>query len=266
MPINVGTLTTVKWSRPAGHTVTLAVTKPDGTPLTPDPLPAADDSGSFSVVVPCYQVGRYFLQWVDVTDTVVHADTVDVWPADPRYLISLDDAAGALQWREADKAAKLDTLALYVAAATEVIEDITGAILMRTVVQRADGGRTGVALWERPSSVASVTVNGTVAAGFVVNLNAGIVYADGSGGRFADGVQNIVITYQTGSEAVPPVIRLAARELVRHLWQLGQQQGASQQPVPTPNPQQTGMTRSGFAVPNRVIELCGSHYALPGIA
>lgn len=265
MPINVGTLTTVKWSRPTGHTVTLAVTKPDGTLL--NPAPAVSEEGAlFSAEVPCDFAGRYLLHWQDTTDTAHHADILDVWPTDPRYLISLEDAANALKWGTADKSANLDTLAIYVAAATEVIEDITGAILIRTIVQPADGGRTGVALWERPSSIESVTVNGSAAAGFVPNLNAGIVYADGSGGRFATGVQNIVITYRTGAEDVPPTIRLAARELVRHLWQLGQQQGAAQAPPPTPNPQQTGMTRSGFAVPNRVIELCGSHYSLPGIA
>lgn len=370
MPINVGTLATVEWSRPAGHVVTLSVTKPDGTELAPavfEPVtltwpngwtvalsrvgdivtavltsngsaasgvtlalpapftvrgdarnseynsptsptatlaindvpaagalgvlhqgsapaglvltahwvadPVADwpiavtDAGDlYSAEVPCDQPGRYVLHWHDVTDSVTHTDTLDVWPVDPRYLISIDDAADALKWGAADKKANLDTLAIYVAAATEVIEDITGAILIRTVVQPADGGRTGVALWERPSSIDSVTVNGSAATGYVTNMNAAIVYADGSGGRFADGVQNVVITYQTGAEAVPSAIRLAARELVRHLWQLGQQQANTQTPAYTPNTQQSGMTRSGFAVPNRVIELCGSHYSLPGIA
>lgn len=370
MPINVGTLTPVTWSRPSGHVVTLTVTKPDGTELAPAvfepvtltwsngwtldlsrldqvvtavltsngsagvatvlPLPApflvlgdarnteynsptsptatlvvndvpatgalgvahqgsapagtvltarwlgetidswplavTEDGGVYSAELPCDLPGRYVLHWHDVTDSVTHVDILDVWPTDPRFLISLDDAADALQWRDADKKAKLDSLAVYVAAATEVIEDITGAVLVRTIVQPSDGGRTGVALWERPSSIASVTVNGAAATGYVTNLNAAIVYADGRGGRFADGVQNIVITYQVGAEAVPTSIRLAARELIRHLWQLGQQAGSPPQPALPTNPQQTTMTRSGFAVPNRVIELCGNHYALPGIA
>ena len=265
MPINVGTLATVQWMRhAAGHAVTLAVLKPDGTEVTPAPT-ITSEGNSYIAAIACHQPGRYVLNWTDTTDSATHADVLDVWPLDPRFLISIEDAADALQWRGPDIAAKGDTLAIYVAAATEVIEDITGSILIRTIVQPADGGRTGVPLWERPSSIDSVIVNGTASTAYVPNLNAGIVYADGRRGRFPDGVQNVVITYTVGGKDIPPSIRLAARELVRHLWQLGQQ-GATPQPAPTSNPQQSGMTRSGFAVPNRVIELCGNHYSLPGTA
>lgn len=267
MPDIVGSTATLEWVLPAaavGHSVTLRVTNPDGT--TTDPaVSAGATAGTFQATLDTAWPGRHLLTWTDTTDDTVHVDILDVWPADPRYLISVDDAATGLQWSAADLQKHRESLSLYVAAATEVIEDITGAVLIRTVTQTADGGRTGVALWERPSSIVSVTVDGATVTDFIPNLNAGIVYADRHGSRFADGIQNIVITYKVGSERVPPSIQLAAKELVRHLWQIGQQ-AAGLATGYAPNPQQMGQTRSGFAVPRRVIELCGNHYALPGIA
>lgn len=262
MPIDVGTLTTVQWTRPAGHTVTLAVTKPDGTPVDPAPTVSAEHSAQ----IDCDQPGRYLLRWSDTSDGETYVDTLEVWPADPRFLISLEDAAAGLQWRPADLEKYGPTLRLYVAAATEVIEDITGALLVRTITQQADGGRTGVALWERPSEILSVTVDGTPFTRYVPNLNAAIVYATPKGERFADGYQNVVITYRAGTEAISPSIQLAARELVRHLWQVGQQAMNDGTVVNYGDNSKLALTRTGFAVPRRVIELCGNHHALPGTA
>lgn len=265
MPIDVGTLTTVQWTRTAGHTVTLAVTKPDGTQV--DPAPTV--SSEFSAQIECDQPGRYVLRWEDTTaPAATYVDTLDVWPEDPRFLISLDAAMDALKWkgaqRSGDDAARLR---LYVAAATEVIEDIAGAVLIRTVVQSADGGRTGVALWERPSEIISVVVDGHPTTNYIPNLNAAIVYAKPAHSRFADGLQNVVITYRTGATEVSPSIQLGTAELVRHLWQVGQQAMTGNPAEQTAqDPRQTSLTRSGFAVPNRVIELVGNRHSLPGIA
>lgn len=270
MPIDVGSTVEACWTRGPDHAngtgVTLTVTRPDGTILTPAPsvteTPAA--SGTYLAPFTAGLPGRYFLTWDD--GTTRYTDVVAVWPTDPRFLISLDDAIESLRWPPPMAAKNSDMLRLYVAAATEVIEDIVGAVLVRTIVQPADGGRTGVALWERPSSIVSVTVGGSDYTGHIVNLNAGIVYADGDSGRFPDGRQNIVVTYRTGLEAIPPSIQLATRELIRHLWQVGQQALTGDgSPSYDPATNQTTNTRSGFAVPNRVIELCGNHYALPGI-
>ncbi|MHC9046807.1 hypothetical protein ACYX8G_19655 [Microbacterium saperdae] len=263
MPIDIGSLATVEWTRPAGHIVTLAVTKPDGTPIDPAPT-VTDAAGKYSARVLVEYSGRYLLQWTDTTDERTYADTLEVWPRDPRFLISLEDAMNHLGWRDPDKNANGAKLRLYVAAATEVIEDIVGAILIRTVVQPADGGRSGVPLWERPSEIVSVVVNGAATTAYTPNLNAAIVYAGGrDGGRFPDGRQNVIITYRTGASSVAPSIQLATSELIRHLWQVGQQ-------APAPSAQNASAdqahTPSGFAVPRRVIELCQNTYRLPGTA
>lgn len=267
MPIDIGTLAKVQLARTAaGHTVTLTVTKPDGT--TTSPTVTEESGGVYSADVPCTLPGRYVLRWIDTTtSTVAYVDTLEVWPEDPRFLISLEDAMDGLRWPPPQRIADGPKLRLYIAAATDVIEDITGAILGRTVEQAADGGRTGVALWERPSSIVSVTVNGTATDAYVPNLNAGIVYAKPDGSRFPDGRQNIVITYRVGGEEISPSVQLGTRELVRHLWQVGQQatSGGTAEQVQL-DPRQSSLTRSGFAVPNRVIELIGNHHALPGTA
>lgn len=271
MPIDVGTIAAPQWARGAanaGHAVTLTVSQPDGITLTPAPtVTDMTSSGTYTADILTTQPGRYVLRWDDAADGLSYVDTMEVWPADPRLLISLDDAARSLKWPAAEIAKNGDMLRLYIAAATDVLEDITGALLVRTVVQQADGGRTGVLLWERPTGDPVVTIDGKAYTRAKVNRNAGIVYADGIGGRFPDGVQNITITYLTGSESVSPSIQLAARELVRHLWQVGQQALTGNAVESTQqDPRQMGFTKSGFAVPNRVIELAGNQHALPGIA
>lgn len=266
MPIDLGSAAPVLWERGTangGHSVTLTLVRPDGT--TVDPVDATDlGAGKYEAELAATQPGRYVLRWHDVDANTWWTDTREVWPTDPRFLISLEDAYSGLKWNPASIAADGEKLRLYIAAATDVIEDITGAILIRSIEQPSDGGRTGVLLWERPLGDVTVTVDGKPYTGHRVNHNAGIVYASARDEYFPPGRQNILITYRTGTEQVSPSIQLAARELVRHLWQVGQQAQQSSEPVHL-NAKTTGLTRSGFAVPNRVIELCGNQHALPGL-
>jgi hypothetical protein len=266
MPIDLGTTTTARWARGpalAGHTVTLTVTRPDGTVLTPT---VTEQAGVYSAPVVGSLPGRYLLTWADTTDNATRTDTLEVWPADPRFIISEGDAFEALGWNAASIAKNGPALRLYIATATHVIEDIVGTVLIRTIVQPADGGRTGVLLWERPASIDSVTVDGEPTTNYIVNVNAAILYAKPAGSQFPPGLQNIIVTYKTGGTGIAPNIQLAARELVRHLWQVGQQVPAQPGPTGDYAQQPMGMTPSGFAVPKRVLELCRPTYSLPGMA
>jgi hypothetical protein len=180
---------------------------------------------------------------------------------DPRFLLSFDDAVRALRWRAADATKYADDLRLHLAAATEVIEDIAGAVLVRTIVQYADGGKTGVALWEKPDEVLTVEVDGTATTAYVPNLNAGIVYATPHGERFAEGRQNVKITYRTGSATISPAIRDAVRILLQHMV------AVEQGPGPLVGDTETARTPSGFLVPNRVVTLCETQAnRFPGLA
>lgn len=152
----------------------------------------------------------------------------------------------------------------YIGAATPVIEKITGPILLGSRTYTCDGGRAAVVLPYRFNSVTSVTESGTLTTDYHAAPSQGIVYAGTTtaGRTFADGVGNIVVVVAVGNIAVPENVALAARELVRHWWQLGRQG----------NRPQFGNdgaleVANGFGVPTRrVMELCAPNADLGGFA
>jgi hypothetical protein len=263
--VQEGATATVQWTLSAGRTVVLNVTAPDGTtsapPVTPD---GAVYSSTFTTVLP----GQYRLAW-EATDAApaALADVLNVWPSDPRYLISLDDArrfagSGHAPAMTADQDSLLQ---LFNAAATVIIEDIVGAVLLQSVTQDEDGGKTGIALWQRPATGTAIvlTVNGVTwleGTDFTVDRNAGIIYAGGSTAplHFPLGRQNIHVGYTTGGAPITPNILQAAGELVKHQWQVGYQavhaEWTSDPSGDDALPDEA--TPSGFLIPRRVMQLC----------
>jgi hypothetical protein len=270
--VDLGTDAPVRWDLgDSGQTVTLAVIRPDGTSLSPA---VTSDDTAYTATVPTPQPGRYLLRWTKVAAPArTFTDTVDVWPADPRFLLSLPTVRG-LCGADTDDTTADDTLRLLNAATTVIIEDIAGAILSRTIVQRADGGKSGINLWERPSEDDDVTVSVdgtelTIDVGFVVNYNAAIVYAGPANAPtyFQRGRQNVVVAYTAGGTVTPPNIILAAGELVRHLYEIGHEAAHSNWANSGDERDDMTETPSGFLVPRRVVQLCESgDTRLPGIA
>lgn len=212
--------------------------------------------------------GRWLVSWISSSPGGAYTDIVDVWPADPQFIISLDDAKNALAITAPMTPANQDDLRLYVAAATPIIEDIVGAVVPRTVTQIADGNQWAISLWEKPVTIVRVLEGGLASeilpGDYVVDYNAGIISAGRvyAPRRFMPGFNSVSIQYTVGQQVIPPNIRLATRELVRHMWQLGHQsnRNASQ-------PQMAdAWTPSGFAVPRRVIELCSPSERVGGFA
>lgn len=156
---------------------------------------------------------------------------------------------GSLSARDAD-------IASYIVAATAVIEELCGAVLPVSVTRRYHGGKSGILLADRiaAGAVTAVTVNGVAVTGFLVDDSSGIIYASTDGtGYFEAGVKNVAVTMTVGYTAVPETLQLAAREQVRHWWQQGKQGNR-----PSFGDEVTADTGypMGFAVPNRVVELC----------
>lgn len=212
--------------------------------------------------------GRWLVSWISSSPGGAYTDIVDVWPADPQFIISLDDAKNALSITAPMTPANQDDLRLYVAAATPIIEDIVGAVVPRTITQIADGNQWAISLWEKPVTIVKVLEGGLASeilpGDYVVDYNAGIISAGRvyAPRRFMPGFNSVSIQYTVGQQVIPPNIRLATRELVRHMWQLGHQsnRNASQ-------PQMAdAWTPSGFAVPRRVIELCSPSERVGGFA
>lgn len=175
--------------------------------------------------------------------------------------------------------------------ATAIIEDMVGHVVNVTVgPEYYDGG--DVALYLRQTPVLSITsiietigfVNYTLTlqpVGSPVD-NYGYTIDDARFGKvtrrsagsqpfeFYDNTGNIAVTYVVGLASVPQNIKTACLELIRHIYQFGQQAfGPSSSYVPGVAQDDDMMpveTPSGYLVPNRVAELCQPNRRLPGFS
>jgi len=182
-------------------------------------------------------------------------------------LITLDEARASLGWASTDTTRDPD-LERYVEAATPVIENITGPLLVKSRTFTFDGGVDQLVIPVRFTSVTSVVEDGVAVTDYVAEPSHGIITAgETSGSRyFSSGIQNVVVTvsvgYAASEAAVKPNVKLAARELVRFWWQQGRQAntpafGGAPESMPTPQ---------GFAVPRRVYELLEPSPRVAGFA
>ncbi len=264
--VDLGAAVTVTWSTaPTGGTAAIAITRPDGTTFN---APTVNQGPPATATYTPDMPGRWLIRWTSTGTVAAYTDIVDVWPADPRFIISLDDAKNALKWpATGPTASNAEDLRLYVAAATPVIEDIVGTMAPKTITQVANGFVFAIALWEQPISILSITEGGGIpVTDYVVDYQASLVTAGRiyAPRRFMPGFQSVTITYTAGAAVIPPNVRLATRELVRHWWQIGQQGLRSMNgamPITA-----DAWTPSGFAVPRRVIELCSASERTGGFA
>lgn len=179
-------------------------------------------------------------------------------------LITLADAKASLGIPAAVTTNDSD-IERYIEAATPVIENITGPLLLAARVYVLDGGSGAVLVGSGFNTVTSVTESGVPITDFVADAPSGIIYAGSAANPrlFKSGLRNVVVVLSVGASVIPPNVVLATRELVRHWWQQGRQgnrpafgnEGVSEVNVP-----------SGFAVPRRVIELCEPNRRTAGFA
>lgn len=239
------------------------ITRPDGTTTTV--TPSTSGTGLYSAAHASTQAGRYRCTFNGTganSGALPWSDVADVWPADPRLIISLADAKAELN---SATAVNDDELRLYVAATTPVIEEIVGRVLTATLTETFDGGKAAVLLSERATAITSVTVGGVATTNYVANLDAGIVYAGSASAptSFTWGRQNVVVTYTTGATSIDPNVVLAARVVAAHLYRVGQQKRSGKS-----SPDEVTILSSGFAVPSRAVELCRGARSrkMPGFA
>lgn len=249
-----------------GGAVAVAIVLPDGSTATPTPTNTA--TGVYSIAYVTSQAGRHRITWtVSGVNANVFGDVFDVRAANPRFIISLADARDACNLASSNTSHD-DELRSYIAAATDVVESIAGPVLSRTLTETYDGGCTTVLLRNVPvTSVQSVT-DSTVtlaATDYAFDPVAGTLtrMAGIYPWRFRDGQQTVTVAYTVGATSVPDYVILAARELVRHWYQRGQQ---------SPRPA-FGMTgddgityAAGYAIPNYVTAMLSPAGGIPGIA
>lgn len=246
-----------------GGTMTCTVTKPDGS--TAAATVTNPSTGTYQAALTGTLAGRYRYTFTGTgtnSGGTPWTDVADVWPADPRLIISLADAKAELNHVSNIND---DELRLYIAATTEVIEEIVGRVLAATVTETFDGGKTAVLLSERATVISTVTVGGVATTSYVANLDAGIVYAGStsSPSTFTSGRQNVVVTYTSGASTIDPNVVLAARVIAAHLYQVGQQGRRGRN-----SNEDITVLSSGYAVPSRAVELCRASRSrkMPGFA
>lgn len=236
--------------------LTLTITRPDGTSETPAVTNPPTVTGQYTLDYVPALPGRYTVRWAFATPTASYADTFDVAPADPGYLVSLADAKAELNipaTRTSDDA----ELRGFVAAATSVVEQYVGAVVRRSVTQvmASPTWRTSVALSIAPVlSVQSLTLllDGSAPVDVTsldIDADAGILRVT-DGTAFPAGPWRI--TYTAGREQIPPNIRLAALIIIEHLWKTQRGSGGLPSMASEQGYAQTGL---GFAIPYRAMTL-----------
>lgn len=249
---------------------TATVTKPDGTTASASVTKVT--TGTYTATYTASAAGRWRCVWAGSganSGGLPYTDVADVWPADPRLIISLADARAALNVATSS-VVNDDELRQFVVGAGIVVDHLVGTVLTQTQVEyRSGGGKAGIGLYQHPQSITSVVEDGTtLAAGDYCFDEAGILWRGsqpGAGAWSSSGVRNVVITMVAGTAVVTENIRLAAAHLVRHWWTQSQQSyrpymGGVDEPMTT--------MVAGYAVPNFVVDLLAPslHHKVPGIA
>lgn len=261
-------------------TVTLTITLPDGTTVTPTVANPPSSTGVYLYDYPAVQAGHHSLRWTSTGPSAAYSDAFDVSVALPQYLVSLADMKNQLRITGTSDD---EQLRRFIEAATTAVERIRGeAAVKRTVTEehrfpdwfRGLGQVTpnmSTATYQRRamalnvSPVVSLTsvarVDGTMTwdvSLLHVEQVSGVV--DVLFGPAFAGL--ITVTYVAGYQVIPAEFGLAASFIVEHLWQT--RRGAKG--GPRPGGMETSMVPGiGYAIPNQAIEVLGGP-GLPGFA
>lgn len=178
----------------------------------------------------------------------------------------------ARDYLTANRLADSPLLAAWITASSEAIDGLAGPVVNRTITAELhDGGTREIRLDHRPvSSITSVTeyaydgssraltaetVSSKPAAGYLADLTLGTIWRRSSGVDYVfDGNRRSVsVTYVAGryasTSAVGARFKQACLMTLAHMWRVEHGTGNTFGEVT--------QTPSGFAIPNRVIELLG---------
>ena len=264
--LDVGDTHRLRWvSRDAGGnpvqpaTVTLTVTLPDGTTDTSSVAPSADGIHTYDYVVTQY--GRHVVRWVATDPGDAFTDVFSAADPDWPVLVGLDEVRRHLRYRDDDHSDD-EELRAFVASASAVVEDITGMVGRRTVVETNSGGDWYIVLSRSPVvEVTRVVVDGQeIDLGDCTWSPSGLLAR--RSGPWPGGLHNVEVTYVAGRKAVPPNVHNGVLELIRINWR--PQQGGNYSPFDGGHTDDFGNAgleaslqgnlRLGFFIPNTVIQ------------
>lgn len=241
--------------------VTVTIGLPDGTSVTP--VPANPAVGRYQADYTPAQTGRHSVRWVATgVNASAYTDMFDVADAAPAMIVSL--AAAKRKCKIPDNITDHDdTLRGYIEAVTMVVEDhLHEAVVRRIVVEdlRVEWADEVVLGTTPVISLTSVaTVDGTTSwdiADLHVDTSTGIVSRLTGASRLHGLIRFI---YSAGRMRVPANYSTAGLIIIEHLWQTERPQSSRAAPPFAGGGYEDSMssTFSGFAIPNRAIELLG---------
>lgn len=254
---------------PAGAPVTagvmgVTITLPDNTTTVVSPI-VADTTGVYHYDYQTVQPGRHTVRWLGTgANPGAGADTFDVRPAAPPYLVSL---ASAKQQLNITNTTDDEELRQVIEAATAAVErHLDMAVVRRTVVEHRDFGNPSPCLEPGVLQRFTVTKKPVLSLTSVVSED-GTTTWDVSGMKATDaGVVKVltgavvwgpvVLTYEAGMQVIPAHYLEAAESIIQHIWQ--NQRGT--QGAPRPGVMDTsglGFTGFGYSIPNAALELLG---------
>ena len=188
-------------------------------------------------------------------------------------IVTVDEAAAHLQLGNARDDNRLQ---FFIDAATIALEFHSIPMRTKTVTEAHDGGDTAIWLRRPPvvSIVSLVEVIGlqswtlteqppgssTSPWGYSLeDIRYGRIIRRDAGGfafPFSPGTANVQVTYTVGTDSNTPAnLRMALLELIRHIWQFGQQ--ANRPQYGAPQDMATASLGPGYLIPNRVLQFLG---------
>jgi hypothetical protein len=245
-------------------TMTLTVTKPDGTPATGSPFTVTSSpAGVYDRNVASTLAGQYVGYWLATgTNAGSHVQVFDVRPI-TAGIVSLDDVKKHIN-NPTLTTAHDDELEIYIEAAAVWLNGRLGTSVVRGIItdERQYGGGGTVILRNTPvasiTTVTPIAVGGSVVTVADLDIDpAGyITYKNGTS-TFPSGLY--LWTYVAGPQVVDARVSLAAREIVKGLWE--SQRGASGLPMQSEIEEIPGMSSTW----SRVNTLIGD-LRMPGVA
>src|SRR5882757_3091636 len=240
--------------------LSLTVKKPDATTQTYG-SPVNDNTGTYHQDVPptdLSQIGRYQYVWTaSGAGAGVSYGGFDVFDPFGVSILSLQDAKTATNIPQAT-AVYDDELTDIVASVEVNIERLIGGpVITRSVTEHVAPTRGRYALPLRYRPVVAITSIVDNYSGITIDVsdvdvdkNAGVVQRKLQLPFLLLGTCEVTYTAGLGT-AVPPAVTIAARIIVAHLWET--QRGPSG--FPASGGDEMVSTLSGFAIPNRALEV-----------
>jgi len=211
-------------------TVTLTITKPDGTSATPTVTNPPAITGKYvldQVTLVTDPAGRWTGTWLFTLasgKTSSYVETFDVGPT----LVTVDEALMHLRALNIIvKAGDLEQLQFLCFVATDAVErDLDRILIRKTFVETYTGGDSFIVFDHVPViSVTTVVENGITLTTNDYLLDSPILWRGNttSGINWSWGRLNVLITYQAGYLNPPVIARKVALNAVQRMWQESQQ-------------------------------------------